>query len=124
METVIPKGYRLTIDSWENDGDLSKTVIIDGLSENEINYYVEICKALKGKLGNLYDPSEEELDELDTFAVSLGLKYGEMDSCDLNEQLYVMGLSSEEFHTRMCDGFKVEYLPEKVVLQDVTDKFK
>lgn len=40
----IPVGYQLHISSWENDGDSRKTKIIEGLTEEDVKFYLDIAK--------------------------------------------------------------------------------
>ena len=40
---IIPAGYQLSVVSWENDGDHYNTEVMNGLSEEEVKFLVEIC---------------------------------------------------------------------------------
>lgn len=45
---VIPKGYVLEIETWENDGDNYKTQTVFGVEEHEISQYKFILGLFKG----------------------------------------------------------------------------
>jgi hypothetical protein len=151
-ETIIPAGYRLTVVSWENDGDNYNTKVLEGLSRDRVEYFVDLCKMTtrcgygnyKGMwpeipdFGNMYEPNDEELQKFSKFV--FGVLYNHLpwketgDDAPLTEEdaqyyvsedLYDLGLSgSEGFFTRVCDEFKVEFIKEPILLNDVTEEFK
>ena len=125
--TIIPKGYRLTISSWENDLDSPRTEVLEGLSEEQVREYVALCTVLmdsQGPVSNLYDPSKEECNEVtDALLKALEPINKEISGDTATDMLWDIGLSSGEFYTRVCEDFKVEYLPEDVVFEDVTERF-
>ncbi len=145
---TIPAGYRLTVTSWENDGDNYNTKTLDGLTLDKVSYLVDLCKILdyasntKGNFGNLYEPSD--IDTLGFFgevktiihnhpsvlADFLTLVEGMEPIEDeayydyASEDLYELSLVGGEFFTRVCESFVVEYVPREIIMEDVTDKFK
>lgn len=134
--STIKKGYRLTVESWENDGDNDNTVILDGLEESKVKFLVEICKRLSSnyhfsneenhQFGNMYDPSDSELNEFYDYMRPILVKYNkdvEDDEDYLGEVLDDLGLSSIDFFTRICQRFIVEYVPQDIEIEDVTHKF-
>ena len=158
--TVIPAGYRLTVHSWENDADNRQTHILAGLSIGELLFYLDFCKLLRSAdddfeqrtFGNMYDPSESEIDEFIAAIREITSKHiaagnivandshtGYMVSA-LNEELAgddnayfansvsdtmseFMGYSSDNFFTRVFDSHIVEYLPEPIEILNVTNEF-
>lgn len=138
--TIIPAGYRLTVTSWENDGDNYNTKIKEGLTLEQCRYYVDLCKLLKsqsrGGCGNMFEPSEGERKKLAVALQKLAKKHGkeatELDNLDdrdlvcdqMLDVLYDLGLSCGEFYTRVCDTYKVEHIAQPIELEDVTAQFK
>lgn len=149
--TTIPAGYRLTITSWENDADNYKTVIIEGLTNERASYLADLCKLLsddnprnnqssegyKGRdkrYNNMYEPGRKEIDMLMEELDKIVLKHGQHLSEDVvpghdaaeygYEELYELGLSGGDFFTRCCSEWKIEHIPNDVIMLDVTDNFK
>jgi hypothetical protein len=133
--TIIPKGYRLTVKTWENDADNYRTETISGLSENDVKFFTKLCKLFEDdQLNNLYEPSDEELEyfdlKLNEFIEEnkdivpndfIGDEIANFD--DLHDTLFEMGICAEEFFTRVIESYKVEFIPEEIKILDVTDKF-
>ena len=42
METIIPAGYRVTVDSWENDADVHRTIVKKGLDRDMAKFHEEL----------------------------------------------------------------------------------
>lgn len=128
----IKAGYRLEVQSWENDADNYKTEVVDGLDKETCQFYIDVIKLTgrSGKFGNMYDPSEQEIAALTTALVKVFEKHGKLvDSGDAvhDEGLEIIGDLlgySEGYHTRVMESFKVSYTPVEVQLQDVTNQFK
>jgi len=141
-DVVIPVGYRMVIESWENDADAWNTKTIDGLSLAEAKLASRICQKFMDDddVGNLYDPSEEEMDFMNSEVMKIieesGVKkfkdivlhgkskYSEEkeDIADIvSEVLYILGLTGvSEFYTRRCDSYNVLKVDEPVRFKDVT----
>lgn len=149
--TTIPAGYRLTVTSWENDADAYKTEVIEGLSNERVSYLVDLCKMLSEdnpandqrsptfkrnlRLNNQYDPEAHQIEHVMDALDKIVLKHGEHLSEDVvpghrpaeygMEDLYDLGLAGQsEFFTRVCQEWKVEHIPNDIVMLDVTDNFK
>ena len=138
---VVPAGYRLTIVSWENDGDNYNTKVVEGLSRERCQYLVDLCKMLHFSIGsrndynNLYEPSDEEIEKLTDAMVDIVAKHpvspkdlpDPMNREDVRdyviEDLYDLGLSMGEWYTRVCEKYTVELVPPGVVFEDVTKEF-
>ena len=140
--TIIPAGYRITVDSWENDGDNSRTKTIEGLSEQDAKFAVDFALLFgsrNGKdegFGNLYEPSDKEMNKVGEAIKEVVAKHSPLpkdlsevfedadsDVFCMLEYAYDLGLTGGEFFTRVLDGIKVEYIPEPIEIQDVTTKF-
>lgn len=138
---VIKAGYRVTIESWENDGDNNNTMVKDGMSFNEVKFLKKMTDLVdrNSDFSNLYDPRESEVT---AFAEAIRkvleenihltddpiwkevLSEGNDSILEYyTESMYDYGLTCGEFYTRVRDGFKVEYFPEDIQIQDVTDQF-
>ena len=139
--TIIPAGYRITIDSWENDGDNSRTGIVEELSEQDVKFTIDFAllfteNTVNVGIGNLYDPSDSEqkmvaeairevVAKHSPLSENLSEYFTDVDS-DVYSMLgyaYQLGLSGGDFCTRVLESIKVEYIPEPIVIQDVTVKF-
>lgn len=152
-QTVIPKGYRITVESWENDADNYKTKIMEGFEKSSVEFITEFVKLFYSKnnyrgpkgFGNMYEPSDKELKGF-AEACNLVIKkhinkdtentvrqyFWDDDANSFYEDhhegvidlAYDLGLSGGDFYTRVLDSFKVEYVPVEIILQDVTEEFK
>lgn len=144
--TEIKAGYRLTVHSWENDGDYDNTVIKDGLSKDEVLFLKPLFELLKTKsrnpgcFGNMFDPSGKQIQNL-VDAVRLttteNIAHADEDwkrvientEDDMTLMDYFVetmsdyGLTGGEYYTRVFHGLKIEFVPEAVRIQDVTDQF-
>lgn len=145
--TIIPKGYRLTVTSWENDADNYNTKSMEGLTKEEIEFLVPFIKLFKSKnshndntnFGNMYSPDEDEIEQAneavrklvskhDVVNFSFGDYFSALDGEDdehsaWSDFLYNLGLSGGEYFTRVLSSYKIEYIPEELKIQDVTKEF-
>lgn len=139
--TIIPAGYRITVESWENDGDNCRTEIIEGLSEQDAKFTVDFALLFASKngkdegIGNLCDPSADEEKRVVEAINKVVTKHSPLSEdlsfftsldCDVYSMMeygYNLGLSGGDFFTRVLDSIKVEYIPEPIEIQDVTTKF-
>lgn len=128
----IKAGYRLEVLSWENDADNYKTEVVDGLDKETCQFYIDIIKLTgrSGNFGNMYDPSEKEIDQLTAALTKVFKAHGK--PTGISEAVHDEGLEiigdllgySEGYHTRVMESFKVSYTPVDVELEDVTNQFK
>lgn len=141
-QTTIKAGYRLSINSWENDGDHRKTKVLEGLSKELVQFYVQLLKLFKSQnynddrtaFGNMYEPEDYQLQyAADAIKGVADTHRGTLDSSGYHEYLHVtedpvdyvgalLGYS-EHYTYRVFESFKVELVPTEIVLQDVTDLF-
>lgn len=137
-QTIIPSGYRITVTSWENDADNYNTKVLEGLDLTSATFYAELCKLMQrdnsakanwnNRISNLYEPNEAEIERVQAAIIPLLRKYDKVESEEhlgdhAIEYLYELGLSGGEFFTRVCDEWKMEFIPDVIVLNDVTDNF-
>lgn len=47
----IPKGYQIHITTWENDADALSTQVISGLTEEDVNFYIDLARKFLSKNG-------------------------------------------------------------------------
>ncbi len=145
MENIQP-GYQLHITSWENDADNYKTKIIQGLTKEDVQFYLHFLRHFYSQysrhkdmigpgFGNMerrkcpeaesiaittafeaFPPSSPEL--LDSVKQSIEFwKNDPEDSCDW--VLELLGYWYDKY--RVFDSFEVYYIPAEI--QNVTDKF-
>lgn len=148
--TIIPRGYRLTVTSWENDADNYRTMFKESLSLEQVKFDLELCQLLRSEygpahygFGNLLD--DDSIEEYQKAIIKVLNKHKNIlpDDVDLDEEIdeddpysstswfdYVQELnyeyfgSSEGYITRVFDSFKVEYVSEDIKLEDVTLEFE
>lgn len=135
----IKAGYRITCVSWENDGDHYRTLIRDGISKRETELIAEIAGSMikrKSGLENNYEASERDLNKGHKFFLKIFEKYqdffDEHDMGIFRQDHYgiveyicdnITGLSVEGYALRVLKSICIEYVPEEIQLQDVTDQF-
>jgi hypothetical protein len=125
----IKAGYRLTVVSWENDGDNYKTISVDGLTEEFVQFAVDVLGLLKGKFGNMYEPSTNEIEKFRKAVEVVLDNHPKMrDEEDWNfdniqDLICEYTDPSEYYYTRVVEGMSVEYIPEEITLEDVSHKF-
>ncbi len=137
MDSVIKSGYRFTTTSYENDGDNSKTVVLDGVPENKAKLLGRLSALLISNetgLENNYEPSKKEFEKAHKIMLPIFEEYkdvftnekfaliqddvGEMQDF-IAENL--LGYPGEEgYALRSLTSIKVEYIPMDIVVPDVT----
>lgn len=145
---TIKAGYRLTVESWENDGDANAIKIIDGLTKEECQFYCRVLDLINpnSKFANLYEPTEKELtkfvQEFDKILTKTGnptnIKLFSIKNTfhdqytyyidnlrdSLCDVLYTLtGNSPESYFSRVCQSFKVELVEHDIYLPEVTSEF-
>lgn len=134
----IKAGYRIASVSWENDGDHYRTIIKEGIKEEEAKLIGKIGKLMKSRksgLENNYEASEEDLEKGHKFYLPTFEKYKDLfsnhDMILYRQDCYaiidyitenITGYSSEGYALRVLESMKIEYFPEDVVIEDVTTK--
>lgn len=139
----IQAGYQLHVSTWENDGDSSKQLILSGLTENDVKFYLAVLhhfkstNAHKGGFGNAGVADE---DMISIFADALGQHpdvsskvlelYSVTDASMLYEALTanLIGCPDNEYYSgeyhnfcRVFESFEVFFIEMPIV--NVTEKF-
>ena len=133
--STIKAGYRLTVTSWENDADNYRTISRDGLTETQVKGYVDMLKLLMGSycndrkvFGNLYEPTEFEEEDfcnairpvMDKHGIEYDNEYPTDTFCDIAGDFTGYG---EGYMTRVVESMTVEYVPQEIVIEDVSKTF-
>lgn len=147
-QTIIPAGYRLSVTSWENDGDAYHIEIIEGLTKERVDYALELCNLFQSRsyntdcFGNMYQPNMKErlaaedairavlekhravltTYELEQLAIESDLinQYG---GPEFNQIVGEFLSSSEDYLYRAYHDAKVEFVPSAIIMEDVTGEF-
>lgn len=134
-ETIIKAGYRITVGTWENDGDNDRTKVMEGVSKEHIPFIAAVCNLFESGsrnancFGNMYEPSEQEVNALQEALRGVIEQHASRpDHCDSPEAVldtlgWGLGLTGGEFYTRVFESIKVEYIPQDIMIQDVTHEF-
>lgn len=142
---TIKAGYRIHVTTWENDADNYRTESMDGLTEGNVKFIVELVKLFKDKcnnkgfFGNCYDNYPDGLDEAIDKIISkfsdedrtFDFDWGDEEDNIVDNHTYVndsllsdLGLTdSGEFCTRVFDKAVIEHIPNDIKIDVVTDKF-
>jgi hypothetical protein len=79
--SVIKKGYRITVVSWENDGDYYNTKSKEGLSKEWAHAICDILKEVfTSELSNSYEPDSDVIGSTEMHEILKGM---------FNEHVYV-----------------------------------
>ena len=133
FKRLLTQGYRITVTSWENDADNYNTKIISGLSLEDAKFTVDFIKLFKSQndipagIGNMYDPNPIEISEAHQAVAEVFNKHewpAHFTFEDWHDVAYDLGLSRGEFFTRVMESFVVEYIPEDIVIKNVTGEFE
>lgn len=52
IQINIPSGFRLSVTSWENDADDYQTVVLSGLTEADVHFYLDLARAFRSTHGS------------------------------------------------------------------------
>ena len=133
--STIKAGYRITVTSWENDADNYKTETVDGLDESTVKYHVDLLKLIEGShcndktvFGNLYEPRDSEVEAFEKAATEVLQKHGKLEDRYEPLDIAVDIISeytgySDGYMTRVAESIVVEYVPQEIIIEDVSTKF-
>ena len=133
--STIKAGFRITVTSWENDADNYNTTITNGLDESTVQYHVDFLKLIKGShcnnknvFGNLYEPRDSEVAAFEKAVTKVVEKHGKLEvECEpldiAMDILYDYTGASEGYMTRVVESIMVEYVPQEIIIEDVSKKF-
>jgi hypothetical protein len=142
-QQVAKKGYTITVDSWENDGDYSQTHSITVDSKEKAKAYhdlMQLCVSKNNrkredvKLGNTYGSFSEKQEEvINDFLKENPILLDEFGGIDLNEEegytdifrelTYPLLGSSENYSCRVMESCTVTYSPEDIFIEIENIKF-
>lgn len=147
---TIQAGYRVTIISWENDGDAYDTNIIEGLSKERVEFIIELCKLFYSgsnnggrTFGNMYELNAYKLNKAcvaiqavmsnhcavltdeEQHLLSLDIDGDDFSDSYLFTEMMAdyLGRSEEDFAFRVFTTMKIERIPHEIQFEDVTGKF-
>jgi hypothetical protein len=133
--SIIKAGYRITVTSWENDADNYNTKTVDGLDEQETKFHIDLLKLIAGShcndkavFGNLYEPDDSEVEAFEKAATEVLTKHGKLeeDYEPLDIAIDIIGTYTgwgEGYLTRVAESIVVEYVPQEIIIEDVSTKF-
>lgn len=135
----ILAGYRITAVSCENDGDHYRTIVKEGLDEKQITLLGEVIKIMysgDSRLENNYEPGKDEIDFGHKVYLKVFEKYSDMFTSEQMKAIrksfrpiddyiceYLTGRSVEGYALRCLQEATIEYFPQEVIIEDVTEKF-
>lgn len=135
----IPAGYRVTSVSCENDGDHYQTVMKEGLSENEVKLLGAVVSMMysgDSRLENNYEPNKKEMDFGHKVYLTVFEQYAHMYTPEQMQEMRtsfqpindyicknITGNSVEGYAVRDLQDVTIEYFPEDVLIENVTDQF-
>lgn len=148
MKTLYTTGYLIRVTSWENDADNYKTKEMEVSTEQHARTVSALCDLLRSRyrvehktFGNMYEPGEVDRAE---FAIAVaqipGIKdfvqsvFPDIEELQENPEcgfgymdavmgiLYDLGLTGDEFYTRVCETVEIYYIPTDVLVQEVSFK--
>ena len=126
----LPRGYMIVCSSCENDGDHFQINAVGGLTKEVAQFkYDLLCLLRSGEVwGNLYEPTSQELERLQSAVIEVMGHHGLFDKDDLyywedvlhDETTKLVG-ASETYYTRLVDDVQIYYIPFDVEFPNVTD---
>ena len=134
----IPAGYQLHITSWENDGDNYNTILVNGLTKEDVACYLEILSLFKSKSqGGFANTDRTDRDAVAEAVMAAVENHPDISKATKKEFTFddpfywsdhvhetmsdLLG-QSEHCDFRVFDSFTVYYYETPV--KDVTSKFR
>jgi hypothetical protein len=132
MKKVISKGYTITVDSWENDGDnsRSKNIIIENKEEAiKIAKMAQTlfisCNNGDGGIGNTNEGYEDEAKQIILEYLNKYPDFFENQSQMTDEELideimeinYNLMGGSEYYYSRVLESIQITHSPEDIYLE-------
>ena len=121
-QKVVSKGYTITVQSWENDGDNYRTqsIVVDTLKEAKAVY--KLCTTVFEEIGNTMEvhnakdiivPFMKDHPELYEYNTNIKTDYDLVMHCMNKYNFGLMG-GSEYYYSRVCESCTVTYSPEDI----------
>jgi hypothetical protein len=137
-KTTIKAGYRVTFHSTENDGDSPNVITREGVSEREARFLGALAHAVAGSdIANNYEPDEDEQAEAYQEFLPIFERFEDLFSAKEMEQFraddwrvfsyiseHISGSNSEGYVIRSVGPFTIEFIPQDIVIDDVTEDFR
>lgn len=133
--STIKAGHRITVTSWENDADNYNTKTVDGLDDQETKFHVDLLKLVAGSncndktvFGNMYEPRDSEIEEFEKAVNVVFDKHNKHSDKHhaIDIAMDIIGDYTgygEGFYTRVAESIVVEYVPQEIIIEDVSTKF-
>lgn len=123
---VIPKGYRVTVVSWENDGDHYNTKIVQVKSKEEVDFIIGYLNIVQKHYANECDYDGQGYENFKELYTQYGKELPEDpdEYWDWFDLAYDLMGGSEHCVVRVPEKVTVEYIPEDIHIEDVSDQFK
>lgn len=128
---LIKNGYQLSVTSWENDGDNYKTVVTNGLSEEDVKFLIHLGQNFSIKNNNNDDGYSDETVEcfveesLEKFPnVTQSLAEEANNNGRFFVEKYILSYASEGYEHEYCrvfDSYDVNFISSDC--PDVTKQF-
>jgi len=136
MPMNIKPGYLLKVTTWENDGDNYNTVDIDGLTEEQVRFYIHVCKKFSIDVDASFGNEDVEIETLHNGMIEHIAAYkgvvptkwkfendDDVDNYFFCDLLGDIGISSTEYgFWRVFESADVFLVP--TAIQNVTSQFK
>ena len=140
MSMNIKPGYLLKVTTWENDGDNYNTVDMDGLTAEQVRFYLHVCKKFgydndsetsgnKGVHGEAFHVGMMEHIAAYEGEVPADWQFVGDDDTDLDDEYFYqdllcdIGIQSTEYgYWRVFEDGEVFLVPEAI--KNVTSQFK
>lgn len=128
----IPRGYMIVCHSSENDSDYPQTNVLCGLTKEAAQFKCDLLCLLRSEEvgGNLYEPTSQELERLQSAVIEVMDRYGLFDKDKfyywedvLHDETTKLVGTSETYYTRLVDDVQIYYVPFDVAFPNVTDQF-
>jgi hypothetical protein len=116
--TEIKGGYRLTIDSWENDLDHPYRFTEDGYSQEDVEFIIKFCRLFQRRqpFSNLYEPTKAKIKELTKALLQLieenkPHSYHVLKDFGIDEELVNQTSVEEDNYDEFMDAFSQDWSP-------------
>jgi hypothetical protein len=141
---TIPAGYLFTFVTMYDDGYFPRTITMEGLSEEKANFIAEIANIIEANqtgLENKPYPHTEIFEQAYNVLWPVFEKHSNLFNAqemqnfksDIQEMIKYINKNILDhfgpgengiFMCAFSDYYKIEYVPEQIILHDVTSKFK
>jgi len=124
---VIKAGYRINVGSWKNDYDNYHTKTKEGCSAQEVKFIIAICKLFNyDKFRNSDVPVRELHDAIVNVISEHEFARGSIEAQveQVSDIVYDLIGTAKDGSYRAFERVTVDYIPEEIAIQDVTEEFE